>query len=240
MLQPSPGLPSGSALASGRVDVGQFLDLDAAAFQINQEQRNVVLASARSGTRGDHGKIRNRTIGNRLLHPVQGAAVRGQLDRFRRWISRALEQRQRTDGFAGSDLRQPFLFLCIRARQQQRFGGEVDGRRERHRRQRAADFLRDHAKLEMAGTRAAELFGNRDTEKTHLGEALPQFLVVGRLAVEHHAHRFRRAPLGEILPRLIAELLLVVGEIEVHGLLVLAGFAGWAERSDTHRKPGCD
>jgi hypothetical protein len=69
----------------------------------------------------------------------------------------------------------------------------------------------------MAGASAAELLGNGDAEEAHLGEALPQLLVVGRLAVEHDTHRLGRAFLGEEFARLVAELLLIVGEIEVHG-----------------------
>ena len=70
----------------------------------------------------------------------------------------------------------------------------------------------------MAGSRAAIILGDRDAEKAHLGEALPQILVVGRLAVEHDAHSLGRTFFGEEFSRLVAELLLVVGEIEVHGL----------------------
>src|SRR5262249_6766160 len=83
----------------------------------------------------------------------------------------------------------------------------------------------------MAGARAAELFRNRDAEETHLGEAFPQLLVIGRLAVKHSAHRLRRALLAEEFTRGIAHLLLVVGEIEVHGgLLVLLCRMGGAKR----------
>ena len=85
---------------------------------------------------------------------------------------------------------------------------------------RAAHFFGDHAEFEMAGAGAAELLGDRDAEEAHLGEALPQFLVVGRLAVEHFAHGLRRALLGEKFPRLVAHLFLFVGEIEVHGVLL--------------------
>ncbi|MGY4482983.1 hypothetical protein ACVWWR_002174 [Bradyrhizobium sp. LM3.2] len=69
----------------------------------------------------------------------------------------------------------------------------------------------------MTGARTTKILGNRDTEKAHLGEALPQRLVIRRLAVENCAHRLGRAFLGEEFARLVAELLLVVGEIEVHG-----------------------
>ncbi|MGY4450106.1 hypothetical protein ACVWZR_004766 [Bradyrhizobium sp. i1.3.1] len=73
----------------------------------------------------------------------------------------------------------------------------------------------------MARASATELLWDRDTEKAHLGEAFPEVLVVGRLAVEHDAHRLRRAFFGEEFARLVAELFLVVGEIEVHGGLLL-------------------
>jgi hypothetical protein len=71
----------------------------------------------------------------------------------------------------------------------------------------------------MTGAGAAKLFRDRNTEKAHLGEALPQGLVVGRLAVQHLTHRFRRALLGEEFSRRVAHLLLFVGEIEIHGVL---------------------
>ena len=70
----------------------------------------------------------------------------------------------------------------------------------------------------MTCARTAEFLGDRNAEKTHLGEAFPQFAVVGLLALEHDAHRFWRAFLTEEFPGLITQLLLVVGEIEVHDL----------------------
>src|SRR5258708_17940842 len=69
----------------------------------------------------------------------------------------------------------------------------------------------------MAGAGAAERFRDCDAEKAHLGEALPQLAVIRLLAVEHDTHRFRRAFFGEKFSRLVAELFLVVGEIEIHG-----------------------
>ena len=111
----------------------------------------------------------------------------------------------------------PFLLLRLAAREQDRFGGEIDRRRKRHRRQRAAHFLGDHAEFEMARAGAAKFLGDRDAEKAHLGKALPQFAVIGRLAVEHGAHRLGRAFFGEKFSRLVAQLLLFVGEIEIHG-----------------------
>ena len=68
----------------------------------------------------------------------------------------------------------------------------------------------------MPGAGAAELLRDRDAEKAHFGEPLPQFAVIRLLAIEHHAHRFRRAFFGEEFPGLVAELFLFVGEIEIH------------------------
>ena len=73
----------------------------------------------------------------------------------------------------------------------------------------------------MPGAGAAEFFGDRDAEKTHVGEALPQFAIVRLLAVEHRAHRLGRAFFGEKLAGLVAQLLLFVGEIEIHGATLL-------------------
>jgi hypothetical protein len=106
-----------------------------------------------------------------------------------------------------------------------------DGGGERHRRQGPADFFGDHAEFEMAGAGAAERFGDRDTEKAHLGEALPQFAVIGRLAVEHHAHRLRRAFLRKEFSCLVAKLFLFVGEIEIHGAYLFSCRHSGAMRS---------
>src|SRR5882724_5804569 len=69
----------------------------------------------------------------------------------------------------------------------------------------------------MAGPCAAIGFRNRDAEKPHFGEALPQFAVIRRLAVDDRAHRLGLAFFSEKFPRRIPQLLLLVGEIEIHG-----------------------
>ncbi len=70
---------------------------------------------------------------------------------------------------------------------------------------------------------AAEFLGNGDAEEAHVGEAFPERTVIARAAVEHRAYYFRRAFLGEIFPRGIAKLFLVVGEIEIHGRSLSTG-----------------
>ena len=209
-------------LVARRVDAGERPGLDAAGLQVNQVEPDIGLAAARAVARHDDGEIGNRAVGDRGLDAIEHAVGGGELDALRRRIARPLEQRQRADRFAGRDLRQPLLLLRVAAGEQQRLGGEIHRGRERHRRHRPAHFLGDHAQFEMTRAGTAEFFRNRDPEKAHLRKALPEVLVVGRLALQHGAHRFRRALLGKETPRLVAKLLLVVGEFEVHvGLLSL-------------------
>src|SRR6202167_6799763 len=73
----------------------------------------------------------------------------------------------------------------------------------------------------MTGAGAAELLGDRDAENTHIGEPLPQFAIVRLLAVKHRAYRLGRAFFGQKLAGLVAQLLLFVGEIEIHGATLL-------------------
>src|SRR6202161_3109695 len=68
---------------------------------------------------------------------------------------------------------------------------------------------------------APDAIGDRHTEKPHVGEPLPQFAIVRLLAVEHRAHRLGRAFFGQKLAGLVAQLLLFVGEIEIHGATLL-------------------
>ena len=140
-------------LAARRIDIGQRLGLDAFGLHVDQEQRDIGLAPARSGARGNDGEIGDGAIGHRLLHAVEGAAGRAELDRLRRRIALALEQRQRADRGARCDRGQPFLLLRVAAGEQDGFGREIHRRGERHRRQRAAHLLGDHAEFEMARRR---------------------------------------------------------------------------------------
>ncbi len=225
MLQPSPAATQrlGLAIAEGdfglaarRIDVGQRFGLDALGLHVDQKQRDIGLAPARAGARGNDGDIGDGAVRHRLLHAVQGAAGRRELDRLGRRIALAFEQRQRADRAARCQQGKPFLLLRLIAGHQDGFRRQIDRRRKRHRRQRAAHLLGDHAEFEMPGPRAAEFLGDRDTEKAHAGEALPELAIVRLLAVEHFAHRLGRAVLGEILSRFVAELFLFVGEIEIH------------------------
>lgn len=182
MLQPSPAAPSGSALqflkvslglAARRIEIGEALGLDAAGLEVDEEQRDIAIAAARSRARSKDREIGNRAVRHRLLHTVEQTIGSGKLDVLRRRVARALEQRQRADRLARGDRRQPFCLLRLAPGDQQRFGGQINGRGERHRRIRTAHLLGDHAKLEMAGTCTTELLGDSDTEEAHLCQTFP-------------------------------------------------------------------
>ena len=169
MLQPSPAAPSGSALQFLKVSsawprVGSTLvsSLTSTPPALRSTRNSEISASrpvepVRAATTA---KSAIAPSGHRLLDAVERAAGRGELDRLRRRIALRLRTAPACRSrFARGDLRQPLLLLRVAARNQQRFGCEIDRRGERHRRQRAAHFLRDHAKLEMARACAAEFSG---------------------------------------------------------------------------------
>ena len=58
--------------------------------------------------------------------------------------------------------------------------------------------------------------GMADARHAKLDQALPDLVGVGFVAVEHAAHDFHRALVGEEFANLLLEQLLVVGKIEVH------------------------
>ena len=74
------------------------------------------------------------------------------------------------------------------------------------------------AKLQPAETKAAMFFGYCNAQPALVRDALPERNVV-RLGgiVEHVAHGLAARLLGEEFTRLVAQHLLVVGEIEIHG-----------------------
>src|SRR5208283_4988765 len=83
--------------------------------------------------------------------------------------------------------RQVLLLLEVAARQKERFGREVDGRREGNRSEGSPDFLRNQDKLEIAETRPPVLFGHRGTQPAHLRGPLPKARVIGLRGFENGA-----------------------------------------------------
>ena len=108
------------------------------------------------------------------LLPVSRPPVDAQPDMGGIGIAGALCQREAADGRTVGQLRQQAPLLRVGAGKQQCLGGEIGGGRERHRRDRAAEFFGQHAEPLVAQAGAAVLFRDCGTEPAHLGHLLPQ------------------------------------------------------------------
>ena len=91
----------------------------------------------------------------------------------------------------------------------------VDGGGEGNGRENAAEFFRDDAEFELPGARAAVLFGDGDADQPEVCQSLPERLVVIAAVLEHGAGTLRTMFL-EKSSRLIAQLLLLRREVEIH------------------------
>src|SRR5262249_25711682 len=81
---------------------------------------------------------------------------------------------------------------------------------------RAAELLGEHAELEVAEPGTAVRLGDGRARPAHLGHALPELGVVGRVGVEDAADAGGGRLLGQELSRRVAQRLLVRREVEVH------------------------
>ena len=191
--------------------VSTALARDAGPVQIDERKHDAALA-----LRGDDGEVGHVAVGHRQLLAVERAAAEGGAQLAHIGLARPFGQGQRADRLAATPARQPRLLLRLAAAGDDGLGGEVDRGRERHRRQRAAELLGQHAESEMAEAGAAVLLGDRRAGPAHGGDLLPQRLVVGLRPLQDLAHRRRRTALAQEFPRLLPQRLQVVAEIEVH------------------------
>ena len=201
-----------AGVRAGRIEGGDGFPGDAGAVQVHQMQPGplppLTATTAMSAM---------SPSGTASFVPVRRPAADrgGQL----RGIGRARPFRQRkcADDLAGGELRQPGLLLLLRPEQHDRLGRQIDRGRERHRRDRAAEFLGQHADREAAEADAAVFLGDRGAGPAHLGDGAPQVGGVGLVGVQDAARHGGRAAIGQEPPRLVAELEQLVGEFEVHG-----------------------
>ena len=140
-------------------------------------------------------------------------------------IAVALRQRQAADQRAVRQLRQVFPPLRIRSGGQDRLGGQIRGRPERHRRDRSAHFLGQHAQAFVAQAGAAEFFRDRGADPAHLGDLAPQVGGIRLLPVQRAPHHRGCALFRQEPPGLVAQLLEIVRKVEVHGLSPFAHVA---------------
>ena len=146
------------------------------------------------------------------MDDARGDAVRG-------YRAGALSQRERADQLAGRELRQVFALLRLRADQPQELGREINGRREGHGCQRTSQLLGDHAELEITGPEPAVVLGDGGAAKPQRRKLPPPPPIKRHLAIENAPHHGGRALVRQHAPRLVAELFLVGGKIQVHRVL---------------------
>ncbi len=185
--------------------------------EVEDEQREATLRRPRAA-RGDDREIGDVAVGHGKLGAAQAAIDDARAQRLGIDRARTLRQRQRADRRARRELRQVALLLRRAAGDEERFAGEIGRGRERHRRERMAELLGEHAEAQMPQPRAAIFLGDRRADPAHPGDLLPQCLVIGAGAIDDAARRAQRVALAQELARLVAQRFEIVGEVEIHGL----------------------
>jgi len=205
-------LESQPRLVARGIEPAQRAAGDARPAKLDQmEPRHALLVE-----RGHHRDVGGLAIDHRPLLAAQPAGLHPRGNAARTRIAGALGEREAADAAACGDAGQPGAALGFAAVAHQRIGRQAYRGREGHRCQHPADLLGQHAQGLGAHVCATVFLGQRGAEPAHVGHALPQAAIVGVGAIEDAAHRGRRAAIGEKAPRLLAQQLQVIGEIEVH------------------------
>ena len=203
---------------AGGIERGERISFHAARF--HQMQRRAIAIVTRCH---HHGKVGNVAIRHRHLRAGEASVRCAGGESVGAGLAGALAQGKCADGLSSRQLRQPALLLRVAAGSQQRFGGEIDGGRERNRCHGPAEFLGNDAKLEIGKPEAPEAFRDDRRGPSHLGDLLPEVGVIGRIAIENGANGAWRAVVPQECLRLIAQEVLFIGEFKVHGLLPFLG-----------------
>ena len=181
-------------------------------MEVHQVEAHAPQARARR----DDGEVGDLAVGDGGLGSGGLAVVHRQLDGLGGHGPDPLGMSERPYRLAGGEPGEPLGLLGVRAGCEQELGGQEDRGGEGHRRQGAAQLLGDQAQLQVGEAKAAVFLGDDDAEEPHVGEALPQGLVVGLRALEDRPHGGGRALVRKVAPRLGAQGLLIVGEFKVH------------------------
>ena len=173
--------------------VQRFQVAPADSGQIGEEQARLAVFVA-----GDHdGDIGDATVRHGPFRSGQTAAHDAGVNGGGFGIAVAFRERQTADQRPIRQLRQPLPPLRVRSGCQDRLGGQVGGGTERHRGDRAAHLLGQHAQAFVAQAGAAEFFRDRGTDPAHLGDRAPQVGGIGLLSVQGAPDDGRRASLRQ-------------------------------------------
>src|SRR5438477_1076765 len=187
---------------------------------LDDERGDPLVFLCRVCLREDDGDVRERSVGDEVLGPVQDPAVavasRGRAHSRGVAARRRFGERKASDPLATRELRQVFLLLGIASVMQDRVDRERHVRAEHHagRRARAVDLLDDQGVRQRVETRATVPLGHvraHEAEGSHLAEELWRDLALivdlSRAREDPLGRKFARGPLGELL-------LLGEGEVE--------------------------
>ncbi len=160
--------------------------------------------------------ISNAAIGDRPFRARQTTADDTGVNAGRVRIAVALRQGEASNQRAVGDPGQIFVPLGVRSGCQDCLRCQIRCRAKRHWRHGAPQFLGEHAQSLIAEAHTAEFFGNGRADPPHLGHCAPQIRCVGFLPVQRPPNHRGRTLLGQKPSGLVAELLQVVGKVEVH------------------------
>jgi hypothetical protein len=137
----------------------------------------VRIAGFARGSRDYNQKIRNVAIKHESLGAVELEAIAGA-SRGRRGFFRVMlcefVDRQRSDQIAGDDSRQVSFFLLVGTRASDGCRSKNRGREKGGGRQRAAQFLRHDAGLDVSESQPAVVLRDENSRPAHLDEVFPQ------------------------------------------------------------------
>ncbi len=152
-------------------------------------------------------------------HEAIATAARNHRDFAGTEAAARLGDGERRETASLRDRRQPFPCSRALARGEQRRRRQAHTRQERRAEQRCAHFFEQRNQLDEAESRAAVLFGDRDTGPAELRrDALPRAGVEAEVARHRGAHLLGSGVIREERARRATQFLLLLGEDEFHRL----------------------
>ena len=215
------GIEHDLGLTTGHVDGREEAAGHALRIAGNREERHSLDPVRAFRARGDEQEARGVSVEHVGLraaeHVVATVLRRGRGDRARIPAAIRLGVRERRRELARRDARKELLLLLASAGDEERVDPETHGREERSTEERAAGLLEQRNEIDRAEAEAVVFLGNHEREPSELlGHARPGLGVVAELGLHRGPNLLGRRFAREEAACGLAELVLLVGESEVH------------------------